>query len=75
MALIFDTIETNNNNNETDNTIYQIYKQVKGATNSGCNDVLIFKNTVKLAKYNLIYFGGDVQVNEAFSSLKKKISI
>ena len=53
------------NRNETENEImHQIYRQVKGASDTTLNDVIIFKNRNKLAKYNLIYFGGDVQVNK-----------
>lgn len=59
MALIQDKNE--NKNDENDNEIvYRVCKQVKGFV--GANDVIIFKNLIKAAKYNLIYFGGDVQV-------------
>jgi hypothetical protein len=52
--------------NRTDDTdlIHKTYKQVKGSIDSGLNDVLIFKCKNKLAKFNLIYLGGDVQVKK-----------
>ena len=59
--------------NRADDTdlIHKTYKQVKGSIDSGFNDVIMFKHKNKLAKFNLIYFGGDVQVKKkAFHNYK-----
>lgn len=40
--------------------IYKIFNRIEG--NTGCfNDVIIFKQNLK-PNFNLIYFGGDIQV-------------
>lgn len=41
--------------------IHKVLARVEG--NSGCfNDVIVFRKPTDHARFNLVYFGGDVQV-------------
>ena len=45
--------------------IYKIYENVKGFNDVSHNDIIIFKSespSEPAAKFNFIYFGGDIQV-------------
>ena len=43
--------------------IYKIFNKIEG--NDGCfNDVILFSKKQDCAKFNLVYFGGDIQVHK-----------
>ena len=46
--------------------MYKIFKQVERS-----NDLIIFRS--EMAKFNLIYFGGDVEVINSFLKVHSKI--
>ena len=43
--------------------IYRTYHNVKGLTETNVNDLVVFRHTKYQANFNVIYFGGDVQVH------------
>lgn len=44
------------------NCFHRTYNKIAGFGNESRNDLTIFKSKFEEAKYNLIYFGGDIQV-------------
>ena len=50
------------------NNIHKILNRIEG--NTGCfNDVIVFKQKNAKPQFNLIYFGGDIQVKLSLKSL------
>lgn len=41
---------------------HKTYIKVTGINNETLNDLTILKSELEVAKFNLIYFGGDIQV-------------
>ncbi len=67
--------EQSHSNSATDDYFYKVYRQVPGYNDKALNDIIVFKSKASTPpEFNLIYFGGDIQVATRTDQTTKAIA-